>query len=181
MKNNNIIITSLAVSVILNSFLLGLVISPKAPFGPHMMNRGGPSGAMMPPPHEFRLEKAAKALPEEYKSKVEEIIKKNHEEASHHMGNIHATFDEIDKVLTADKFDEEKFKSIISKIDESDKVMKSGMLEMTLTIAKNLPDKERIEFFSQLSDKKGRLDRPDNKNRHESFDRHFRKDDNFRK
>ena len=159
MIDNRMLLIALTASIALNSFFAGMLVSKK-PFmykmehNPHMMvredNRRHPP---MPLPGDRMIENV-KDLPIEYQDKILSIIAENRTETEKSMDNIHSVLDEMDKVLTADKFDEKTLLAVISKIDEKDHSLKKGMIDMTLNIAKILPDEYRIEFFKKMADQK---------------------------
>jgi len=158
MKTENVVLVSLGVSVALNAFLLGVMTSrPVAPFG-HMMERRHEvrqMGRFEGP--EQRMKSALVVLPDEYKTKVEAIIDQSATNLKKHFGNMKSNIDEMEKVLTAPKFDEKKFAEVSALLAPKDDKIKDNMSTMILSIAKLLPDEDRIKFFNKLAEdrKKG--------------------------
>ncbi len=138
MKKNKLLIASLLV----NAFLAGMIFShvsflrPNHPRPPHMM--------------EHRIKKIARNLPKKYRAQVVKIIDNHDPKIRGRMDNMRFTLMEIDKVLTAEKFDEAKFMELIKNLDPKDQNIKETMSEMMLSIAKTLPDEHRIKFFKKM-------------------------------
>lgn len=144
----------LAVSVLLNAFLAGFIISgcrdggpPPFPHGPH----GGDG-----PPHErgsmvdHILESSA-GLSKEGQKIVSDVVAK-HKSALNDdkMETTRAIFDEIGTALTAPKFDKAKIVALHKKLNETEVKMKTAIGDTMTEIAQSLSDQDRIAFFKEM-------------------------------
>ncbi len=137
------------VSGLLNAFLLGIVFAHgfapgPCPFPPP---GGGPPFA--------RMEHAIGKLEPTDGAKVRAIVEAKQAAMHSDTDKMTGAFPEMDAILTAPKFDEKALEALHNRIEGYDRNMKSDMLDLMLSIAKTLPDQERIEFFKELSPERG--------------------------
>lgn len=144
----------LAVSVLMNAFLAGFVISgcrdgdrPPFPHGPH--GEGGP-------PHERgsmsdHILNNSAGLSKEGQKIVSDIVTKHKAvlDGDKVDGN-RAIFDEISNALTAPKFDKDKIVALHKKLSDSEVKMKTAIGDTMTEIAESLSDKDRIAFFKDM-------------------------------
>lgn len=143
MKNQKIVYITLALSILLNAFLLGFVVAHGHMRGPH----GGPG---FPGGPEAMLEQLAEKLPPDHRDQVKKLLHAQSEKMHTAFMDMRVMIDEVQPILTAEKFDEGKLRALSDKIDAHDRQIKQGIAETLINIAKTLPDAERIEFFNHL-------------------------------
>ncbi len=162
---------ALAMSVLLNAFLLGYILSgPMSPhtksfpehseFGMNMDHDGPPppmfdqsdgprgdKGPNGPEDHIAKLfEEKARALPIETRSKVMDIIGKYKAESKTEQ-DISQIFDNLQTALTADPLDRQQIIDLHKSMRQSDLANKDRMEQMVLDIAQTLSPEERKDFF----------------------------------
>lgn len=133
----------LLVSVLLNVFLIGIVIScymmkPNRGALPPM--RGGP---------EAQFERAKEFLSEDGKSIVDEVLSQqgaNMRGNTHEIGGLQR---EAHDVLTADYFDAKRLKNIHDKMNENGEGIKEQISQTIYDIATKLSDEDRMKFFER--------------------------------
>lgn len=171
LNKTNKLPVALAISVLLNAFLLGYILS--GPMSPHtrsfpdhpefainmdndmppppMFDQGegrrGDKGPNGPEDHIARLfEEKARALPTETRNKVMDIIGKYKEESKTEQ-DISQIFDNLQTALTADPLDRQQIIDLHKSMRQSDLANKDRMEQMVLDIAQTLSPKERKDFF----------------------------------
>jgi len=142
MSMTNKIMIILSTSIILNAFMAGVIVArPSMHDRPPFMMGGDP-----------RMMRELDAVSEEYRGKVQEIMKTHHQAARETMNKIQGEFGDIKEILTAPKFNEVKFSELRKALDANDIKMKENMSDMIMSIAKTLPDDQRIKFFESMMD-----------------------------
>jgi hypothetical protein len=153
----------MAGSLLLNAFFVGFLLShampghnrppmmdDRIPFGKH----GGPGELEGGVPHHeppgIVLEKQAKFLPEAYREKVQTIIRRHHDKVRSEMESLPVYFTDIQKILTAPKFDPDALKKAHEKLVPHEDAIKNDIAVMMEDIASILPDEERIRFFGDF-------------------------------
>ena len=132
-------------SALLNAFLLGVLLTHFIMPGPmpfHPPEKGMPF---------MHMSDAAMKLDQPYRDKVLAILSQNQAKMQGNMEKMMATMPEIDGALTAAKFDPSALKTVNVKLEGYDKAIKEDMLDTMMSIASVLPNKERIEFFKEIS------------------------------
>lgn len=154
MKNKLVI--GLAVSVLLNAFLAGFIFSGCKDAGPPPFHHGPDGG----PPHERgsmvdHILKNSSDLSEQGQQSVKDIVSKHKEALDNDKIDSNRTiFDEISKVLTAQKFDKSKIVELHKKLGDSETKMKTEIANTMTEIAESLSDEDRIKFFKKMLPKK---------------------------
>lgn len=134
MKNFSLCTIIFVCSLLANAFLVGFLLSGQCiHHGSHKRFD--------------RMQEAAEDLGPAYRDKIQALLEKNHLKMDDHIKVMSHNFDKITAVLTAPKFDEAQLKAVHQNIEKEDNGMKDNMLSMVTSIAKILPDPERIKFF----------------------------------
>jgi len=145
------------VSILVNAFLCGVLISGHAPQDrdPFMVRGGDRDGGRMHGPPEKmifeRIEEQSKTISSGGQKKVADILQE-YEGAftSDSRDDIKDVFTEIHQTITAPQFDKAKLKSLHDKIRQRDAKQKNVISDMILDIASTLSDEDRIKLFKDL-------------------------------
>lgn len=132
-------------SLLLNAFLLGVILA-------HFFMSAPP--ILYPPEKDMpflRMREAAMRLDKPYQDKVLIILGQKQAKMQKNMEKIFTIMPEINADLTALKFDPTTINAANSKLEAYDKEIKGDMFDTMVSIAQVLPDKQRVEFFRQIS------------------------------
>ncbi len=158
----------LAISILMNVFLLGFVFSsalkpdirklnydmrpPFAMNNDHDMDRDHFS----PPPERPEnmmarvFEEKARNLPPEERAQVLDVIKKYKNDTGNDFEELAPIFESLQKEYIADQLDENKITSLRQQLGELDLENKQKMGDMITEIAKKMSPQGRKEFFKDL-------------------------------
>lgn len=145
------------ISILLNAFLCGILISghiphDHGPFTEHDREHDG--WHKQGPPEQMifgHIRDQSQKLSSDGQKTVERILQKydstftfdSHDE----MRNL---FTEIHQTITAQKFDKVKLKALHDKIHQTETKQKNAISDMILDIASTLSDDDRINLFKNL-------------------------------
>lgn len=142
MNKQNILVGALVLSLAANVFFVGFAatrfMAHDRGHGPRM---AGPDGGM---------DKAISHLESTDAEKIKAIVDNHRENVRTQMNEMRDLFEQIGPTLSAPQFDPDKLAALSAQIDAHDKAMKADMAAMMSTIAKTLPDEQRIQFFNEM-------------------------------
>jgi uncharacterized membrane protein len=141
MKRPSVLFFCLSVSLLFNTFFIGLLVSHAFPVMGGHFNHSFAA--------EERLEHAVTALDPPYQDKVQALLAAHEKETKAGFERMHHLFRQIEETLTAPKFDAGKLSGIRQRIDDEDKQLKTSFTGIIDQIAATLPDEQRIAFFSK--------------------------------
>lgn len=147
MMSKNKLQVVLTVSLLLNAFLLGVMVSGHFTHKPPFPPPGGPGGPGGP---EMMFEKAVEALDAEYREEVAEIVTEKFTLAKERREEMRTTFEQLEAVLSAETFDSDAFLALEEKIHAHDEAIKNNISSMMVSIASSLPDDQRVKFFNEF-------------------------------
>ena len=140
-------------SVLLNVFFIGgaasLLLRPHFP--------------PMPPSPVTEMRRAALALPEESRQKVEAILTKHQDGIERRFEDMRNVFPRMFEILTADTFDQKAFNDLRRHMADTDTATHTEMDSAILEIVHALPDDERIDFFRKAAPPRPPFMRPTEK------------------
>ena len=137
MNKTSFLFIALALSLLANAFVAGYVVSGFPP-----RHGGGQRGALFD-----KAEKALTHVSPQYQKQVWDIMQEHRDFITGHFDERKKRFDAVHKILTAPVFDEKALKKAMDQIDRDD--VKVSVQKMLISIAKILPDDERIRFFEE--------------------------------
>ena len=141
------LVVLLLLSVLANAFLGGMMLSDHLHRGGMGKDGRPPMGGMI---FDRLIDQSEKISPEgrttvaEITSKYQAVADKNGE------GDKHQLFEEIQKIMTAPKFDKQKMEDIHLKLNSGEAKFKESIGRMMIEIASSLSDEDRILFFKEL-------------------------------
>ncbi len=143
MNKTNLLVGVLAVSLAANVFFVGY-------HGSQMLQKPEKfrHGRMMGP--DGGMDKAISHLDPKYQEQIKAIVDNHRSNVGKDMEEMRGLFAQIGPVLTAPTFDADKLAELSAQIDSRDKAMKANMSAMMTTIAKTLPDEQRVTFFTEM-------------------------------
>lgn len=147
MMSKNKLQVVLTVSLLLNAFLLGVMVSGHFMHKPPFPPPGGPGGPGGP---EMMFEKAVEAVDAAYREDVAKTVTEKFTLAKERREDMRTTFEQIEAVLSAETFDRDVFLALEEEIHAQDEAIKNSISSMMMSIASSLPDDQRVKFFNEF-------------------------------
>lgn len=148
-KSKNRLQVLLFVSVLVNVFLIGYVVS---------FYQSKPMDHRPPPPHGggpvMQFEKAKQGLSGEGQGVVERVLDAQRSALRVDMDEMRDYIDAAERLLLAEEFDEVALHKAHENIDKHQGKMKANLSDLIYQIAVELSPEDRIEFFSNALPKR---------------------------